>query len=273
MLNDTDRQLVMAYVDGELSDGERRVVERRLEAEPEARTLEREFRESRDLLLRAFTAEAEEPVPERLLDLFAERQTNGAEKDSAEVIDLAAFLRKPAFGPARRYTALAASVLLSVGLGLGTLLSPSFGPDTGAPHLSAEIAAVSDPAIRRLLESTPSGEAVAWKSARTGTSGQFAPLSTFRDRAGRICRQFIQSVSGDGGERRVSAISCQAGSGAWSTAHMTVEPPSPSGETEAYAPASGAADDVLSKAMEAMIDGAPLDPAAEDRLLKDLSRE
>ena len=267
MLNEMDEQLVMAYVDGELSGDERIAVERRLEAEPELRTLERQFRESRDILQRAFAAEAEEPVPERLLDLFAEPKTEERAQGPAEVVDLSAFLRKPAFGPVRRYAALAASVLLAVGLGLGTLLSPSVDPDTGAPQLSAEIAAVSDPAIRRLLESTPSGEAVAWKSARTGTSGQFAPLSTFRDHAGRICRQFVQSISGEGGDGRVSAIACQGEGGGWSTAYMMVEPRLPSGE--AYVPASGASDDALSKATEAMMAGAPLEPGAEEKLLKD----
>ena len=268
MHNDSDEQLIMAYVDGELPAEERRAVQRRLEAEPGLRDLERGFRESRNLLREAFSAEIERPVPQQLLGLFAEPGQADAGPPADNVISLASFARRPAFRRVRQYAALAACLVLAVGLGAGTMLAPLFAAESTGGTTAPALLAVADPNTYRLLDQTPSHEAVAWKSQSAAATGRLMPVATFQDRTGRYCRQFIQSVTPDGSGDQVFAIACRDASGMWSPAFAMIAPKPEKPGPGAYVPATGASDAAFSDAAKAMMAAPPLAPKAEEKLLK-----
>lgn len=272
MHDDIDERTVMAYVDGELPADRHAEVGRRIEADPDLRDLERTFRESRDMVRDAFAGETDAAVPDRLLAVFDEPAADASPRPTAEVIDIAGFLRAPAYRRVRRVAAMAACVMLAVGLGIGTMTSGFQSPDAGSGK-GTPLLAAADPNTYRLLAQTPSNEAVAWTDANGTATGRLVALSTFRDRADRHCRQFVQQVSGDAPGAAVSqvfGIACRGESGDWSTDFAMVEPAS-AGPGGSYMPASGASAEAFANATDAMMAVPPLAPDEEEALLKSWS--
>lgn len=273
MHDDIDEQTVMAYVDGELPEERRREVARRIDADPALRDLERTFRESRDMLRDAFAGEEGADVPDRLLAVFDEPAEDAAPRPTAEVIDIAGFLRAPAYRRVRQAAAMAACVMLAVGLGVGTMISGLPGPDAGSRQ-GAPLLAAADPNTYRLLSETPSNEAVAWANADGTATGRLVALSTFQDRGDRYCRQFVQEVSGDAtsaSPSQIFGIACRGAGGDWSTDFAMVEPVS-AGAGGSYMPASGASAEAFANATDAMMAVPPLTPDEEETLLNSWSK-
>lgn len=80
-------------------------------------------------------------------------------------------------------------------------------PQSDAIH--AEMAA------QRSLETVPSGTTIIWSNPRTGHSGSFTPLRTFRSGSGVWCRQFRQTFRAGGGANEAQGIACRRPSGYW----------------------------------------------------------
>ncbi len=267
MPDETDEILIMAYVDGELPPEQHAAVERRLAASPALKELEREMRESREMLRQAFAAEADRPVPDRLRDLVVNADIDGKGAADSNVVSLAHFLKRPAFGRIRRYAAVAACLMLVAGWGFGGLLVPLLDSGSGGVILSAELMAADDPNTHAMLARTPSGEVVPWRSADGDASGRIMPIATFESRFGQYCRQFTQEVSSADGGTRLLAIACRDGDGAWSTSFVMVTPPSEPRNPGTYETASGPTEETMSKAAAALGGESVLDPAAERTLL------
>ena len=69
---------INAYLDGALSDEERREVELVIKTDIEAAALLQQYRQHVQELHRIYDGVLNEPVPERMLDLLRRRKTEGA---------------------------------------------------------------------------------------------------------------------------------------------------------------------------------------------------
>ena len=273
MPDETDEILIMAYVDRELPPDQRAAVERRLAESDELRALEQEMRESRELLAQAFAAEADRPVPESLQRMIAEADIEDRDPAEPNVVSFSDFMKRPDFREVRRFAAVAACLLLAIGLGFGGLVGPLLDDGAAGPVASADLLAAADPNTHAALNRTVSGEVVAWRSAEGKASGRIMPIATFQSEAGQYCRQFTQEVAGSDGSTRLLAIACRTGEGAWSTTFAMVAGGSGSPNSETYVTASGPSEEAFAKAAAAIGTAPALDPAAERVLLDQWSRK
>jgi hypothetical protein len=222
-----DDDKLMAFADGELSDAERAEIERALAEDHALREKLAAHRRLRARLSAAFDDALDEPVPARLRDAALGRTR------SAQIVRLAE--RGAAKWSAREWGAMAASLAAGLVLGVGVM-------NARAPLIaSTDDGLVARGALARALETQLAADAEG--AVRIGLS--------FRARDGGYCRTFALTAGA------TSGLACRDDAG-WTVA-MAVEEPT-GGEVRM----AGASERLLA-AVEAMIDGAPLDAAAEAR--------
>ena len=202
----TDEQL-MAYADGELPAAERGAVEAELARDPALAAQVDGYRAGRRLLKQRFAAVAGEPVPQRLLDLLQAPPTPADDK----VVPLRP--RTPVLAAAPRRArpvwpmALAASLLLALGLAGGGWL------------LRGPAAVTADPLLA-VLERSPSGE------LRRAGDEEFLVLASLATADGRWCREYERGPAGGAMQR---AIACREPGGGWREQRLP-DAPSPGGD-------------------------------------------
>lgn len=152
--------------------------------------------------------------------------------------------------------AAAASVALAVGLGLGITLDRD-SPDQrialgDTPHGSA---------LQIALETIPSGNAL---------DDQIIPMLSFRDRAGRFCREF--EVVGELVDELEIGIACRDAPGTWHV-EIVVTAPIIAPIENGYAPASGPGADALEAMLDALGASTPISPTREAELILDAWRD
>jgi anti-sigma factor RsiW len=237
-----DTELLMAYVDGELTPEQAAQVEAAIAADPAiADAVARQFALRRSLG-EAYAPVLDEPVPEALT-----RMLRPSDAEAGNVVTLPA---RAAPAPRSRWgvpqwAAMAASLL--IGVAVSQWVSKSDGAllrtEGGALVAGAELAN----GLEQQLASSPQpGAAVA-----VGL--------TFRDAAGHYCRSF--SVEGS---QPLAGLACRESSGDWKVP-MVVESTAQAGELRQASTAIPAA--VLAEAT-ARMSGDPLD-AAEERKARD----
>jgi anti-sigma factor RsiW len=244
----TDDELLSALLDGALSPDDAARLEHRLEREPALRARLEALERANTAVRDAYAGVVDEPLPKQLLELL------GTETAAADnVVPLAA--RQPrerrSFVPP---TALAASIALAVGVALGVVLAPSRqAPD--AIELAAEGGAVAPgSALFEMLERVPSAESRELSAGVTAT-----PVVTFGTAGGGYCRE-VDVASTEG---TTQMLACRR-DGAWRLAHTSyVAGTSTDG---VFRPAAGPSP-AMDAAIDELIDGAPLDSAAERALL------
>jgi hypothetical protein len=232
-------ETLMRYADGELAPAERAAVEATLATDPGSAARVAALRAQRDQLARAFGGVLREPVPERLLT--ATRSTPAASTAVTALDEARA--RKSERARARwslpHWSAMAASLI--VGLLLGYL---ALRPGDPALIAASEGGFVAHGDLARALTERLSGE-----PADAVTVG-----FTYRARNGEICRAFSLSRA-----TPVAGIACRSGD-AWRIDTLA------QGEAAAdggYRLAGSALPPLIVRAVEADIDGEPLDAAAE----------
>ncbi len=242
-----DAQL-SAYLDGELPADEAAAIEAALARSPELRARLDRLRQADDLAARALHGIDRRPLPVAVRDLLA-HDGDGVPRRSRAWIP----------SPLARPLALAASIALLVGFGAGLLAAAQFGAAAPASAIAAaslgEIA--SDQPLFRVLETTPSGT----RKPLAGLDLEATPTLSFRAKDGRYCREIV--VMGHDLARR--GLFCRTGAGTW-RALATVAAPGP--DETAYAPAADAGAALLDRSISELISGAPLDAAAERRLIE-----
>jgi negative regulator of sigma E activity len=239
----SDDDALSALIDGALPSGEADALRARIARDPKLAArlaaMERANRAVRD----AYSDVVDEPLPERVLELL--RAAQASERD---VVDLAARRQRRAL-PAWLPLAAAASVALAIGLGLGLTLSQA--PDTPGGLLATTGPVAQGSALHELLESTPSG-------APREVDGATAEVRfTFRAQGREWCRELAVSS----GASRNAAVACRR-DGAWHVDLVGVE----AAGGEVYRPAAG--DAPLREAVDALIDGEPLERDAERALVE-----
>jgi hypothetical protein len=226
--------VLMAYADGELDTATRAEIERAIARDPGlARAVER-HRAMAARIRGAYAGVLDEPVPERLAALAAQSR-------AAPVADLAT-KRSQRLGDTARWrlpqwAALAATVVAAVFVGLLVLRGPS------PPY--EEVGGM------RVARGTLAEALTTELASRPGASGVSIGIS-FRDRAGAYCRTFHLQQ-----DDPVAGLACRSGED-WQL-RVLAEAPAQDGELRA----AEAMPLAVLQAVDAAIDGEPLDAAAE----------
>ena len=228
-MNQSD-ETVMAYVDGELDGPARAAFEAAMAGDPQlARRVARQ-QAVRARLRQALDPTLEEPVPPHLL---------------ATVRSTRARDRRPAW-PGAGWLAMAASLVVGLLVGHGVALwtgsQPNFVYGRAGPTASGELA--------RALTTRLAAEQGAADLVRVGFS--------FRARSGEYCRTFVV-----GGEVEVAGLACR-GAGEWRVRVLAAGSGVPSAPGS-LRQAGSSLPDAVRAAVEAGIDGEPLDAAGEAR--------
>lgn len=221
-----DDATLMAYADGELDAAARAEVEAAIAADPTLQARMAAHRELRATVAGTYAGVTDEPVPDRLTTMLQPR---------AEVVDFATARERreaqPAPWPWRQWAAIAATLVVGV--------------------LAGRMIELRSPAIiARDGEFVAQGKLADALDTELASAGGTVGLS-FRNRAGDYCRTF----SGEG----LAGVACRD-DGGWGVRTAVTAAPSAAGDYRMAG--SGTPPEVL-RSVEAMIDGEPLDAAAE----------
>ncbi len=145
--------------------------------------------------------------------------------------------------------ALAASLALGAGFGAGWSLKAPGGPEASA----AVAVGPAQGALRLALDASPAGTA----------QGGVVPTASFRDGAGRICREF--DALDASGAPAAAGVACRAAEG-WRVLLLAATPDAASAQP-GFAPAAGVAADPIGDFLGALDAGPALSPAEEAALI------
>ncbi len=266
VLND---EILMAFVDGELSPEQEEEVCQLLAEDPAAQDTLAAMAKSRDLLRKAFTHVLEEPVPAKLLEairLTAQQEEEDiASPPAAKQTRIAQFTPKPAL----RW---AAAITLIVG-GMAAYLSSGYLRDGEIG--SAPVAAV-DTFLDEALEQTVSGTVFTRAAdARPGDTAQqreIMPRLSFRDHQGRFCREYEEQLAGSSATTSHLGVACRE-NGHWQpldlAGYQGRELPKQASPSGHYVPAMGEEESGnLDSLIDTLMQGSPLSPAEESSLIE-----
>lgn len=235
MMTNFDDDTLMAYADGELDPAERAAIERAMQEDPQVAAAVERHRALRQDVAGAFAGILDEPVPERLQPQLTARIV---QLDAARAARI-----KPPAGPSPRrrwswpeWGALAATLVLGILLG-------KTGLDGGAPAIAGnggQLVAQGElaDALDRQLGGARGGP------AQVGVS--------FAARDGGYCRGFVYGAS--------AGLACREGE-AWRIPVLSETTPQLEGS---YRQAGSALPPAVLDAIDARIEGAPLDAAGEE---------
>ncbi|MEM9812105.1 MAG: hypothetical protein AAF913_05495 [Pseudomonadota bacterium] len=237
----TDEEIA-AYVDGSIDDPALAArLGKAIETDPALSRRVEAIKSANALLRRAFDDPMAEPIPTAIEAALM------AEPGRVAVLPRR---RAPFWAPA----AMAASLALCLGLGGGWYLATEHPAPTGQIVLGAS--GTSD-ALAQALETLPTG---------TASPAGIRPILTFRDGAGRACREFETVAQSGAGE--VIGIACRLPDGLWSV-QVAAAVTEPTGQPNGgFTPASAMAGDVLSAVLDALEAGPALRPSEEMALIQ-----
>lgn len=250
-----DDALLSALIDEELAPGEVARLRARLAEDSALAARYEALRRTDRKLRRAFASAADEPVPEDVLRLLREdrdREGRSAPVGAAKIVPLPA-LRQLYRPP----VALAAGIaLFFLGFVLAEVLLPLSTPESGMTLADAAGVVHRDSPLHRVLESVPSSETLRLDGDFSAT-----PRLTFKRADGNYCR--LVEVSGESGVN--NTLACRE-DGAWRLRLAAFSEGVPvSGD--GYRPAAAARSPIVDRAIDGMIEGAPLGSEAEAELL------
>jgi anti-sigma factor RsiW len=264
-------ETLTAFLDGELPEAERARVAAALGSDPALAARFGQLQQADAALKQAWpadTAALPAGITAAIDRLAAAQQARAAAAEPGKVVSLearraqaAAAADAPRVAPGspraqwQRWS-LAASILAVVGVGIVFLSQqPPAGAQFALAPASGTTLAKSHP-LTTTLDETASGTAREWPGPVT-RGGTVYPVLSFRDGDGALCREFEVA---DG--RAVSmGVACRR-SGSWK-----IEAIAPaagrSAAAEGYVPASGEVPAAVGAAIDRLMQGEPLDAAAE----------
>lgn len=268
MLGDVSDEALMAYADGELATAETEMLRIRLVGDPVLRERLAAFVVTRDLG-RAFDEIMSRPLPAKLQEVLAapDRPASAGAPARGLLQSLADFFA-PTRGPWTMGVAL--STCLLVGTATGWMASQLV---SGSTADAALLVAASDgsldagPVLAATLESQGSDSTVSGSGGAGRVMLSMQPISSFRSKDGRICREFgVRIGDGAGG---IEGVACRGTAGHWKieaqTATGTVRVAA--GKTAGAKIATAGANDVLDPVIDRLLTGAVFDREQEKRWL------
>lgn len=250
----TDETL-MAFVDGELGPDDSERVERALELDETLRKRVDAFALTGRDLGELFAQPLHEPVPEALLqtvqDAAARREARiRSEGWLGRMRESLAGLMTP---PAMMATGTAAAAVVAIGLGFSV-----WGPETPTGEQHALLLKDGEQlwargALLDALETTVSGDSKPLAETEE-VEGSVLPVLTFKDKAGRFCREYAVAGTADA---NALGIACRESDGRWEVEIHAAQAKTPeTGDT--FKPASGTTAGHLQAVVDDMIAGEPL---------------
>jgi hypothetical protein len=234
-----DDAMLSAYLDGELPAQDLRDVRTALAADPALAARLAALLEVNELVLRHARALDATPLPASVLELLQNTQSESAQPMPTATIVQGPWQRWSRHAGAR--LALAASLVLALGLALNNLFEP----------VPAELPAFA--AYAELLDTSPSGTSVLVDGA------MLVNRFSFRGQDESYCRQYQLSTTTTGTEN----VACRTAQG-WT---LVASLPVPANVApDAYQPASSSTE--LNAVLDAMMQGAALDLATEAALIE-----
>lgn len=265
-------ELLMAYADGELDVAERRRVELRLAADPEARERLEVFRRTGRAIGRTLDLAAFEDVPGRLADAVRAGQAGSRPAYPSAVGAtgsrggwLAQALRRLLPEPDLPWRlALALSGVLVLGTGLGWLLAtiPGANPQREVLVRSDGARLFASATLASVLEHRPSGTET--RVAIADADAIVAPRMTFTNVAHELCRHY--RIDSDPGAR-ADGVACREVDGRWRIEAQVALPAAAPRRETGYAPAGGEDGNAIDAVLDRLIVGDPLDLRTEAELL------
>jgi hypothetical protein len=241
----TDDDALSALIDGTLPPDEDAALRARLEREPalaaRLAAMELANRAVRD----AYRGVVDEPLPQSVLELLRAPQAH-----AGKVVAFEAHKRRRALS-AWFPQAAAAGIALAVGLSLGFGFGQRSSDLPAASALVATGAVPSGSPLHELLESVPSGERRRLDAAATAEA-----RLTFRAVDGDWCRELMATSA----QQASVGLACRRDAG-WRLELVGIA----AAGGELYRPAG--ADAPFQEAVDALIDGEPLEADAERALL------
>ncbi len=204
-------EIIMAYVDGELDEDQAAMVKKALETDAGLRQKAALFQDTGSMLQGLYDAPLNEPVPARLLNTVRTFQP------TTLPARITAWFRNCMGAPVLRPALATASIiLLFVGVAMISRLTiPDLTGNNGYPAL------LTSDEFNRILETTPSGEAVLVERPAT----EVIPITTFQDKSCRFCRQFeISAIKNS--QALSQGIACRNPDKKWATVAF-IEPQKP----------------------------------------------
>ena len=255
-ISTADDEALSALLDGALPSEEARRLEERLTREPALAARFGLMRDVNTAVRSAYAGVVDEPLPASVLELL--RSSTAAEA-GARASNVVPFGERGPRRAARFFAAplaAAASIALAVGIALGVAIGPRLSaPDATAVLANGRLVA-PDSALHDALEAVPSG------ATRTIADATATPQFTFQATDGAYCRQV--DITSPGGA--AMALACRR-DGRWEleAAAFAAADPSPA-DDEIFRPATRE-QNALDGAIDTLIDGAPLEPTAEQALI------
>lgn len=242
-------ETLSAFIDGELSEGDRKIIETALQSDAALAARLDRLKRPDALIAEAFGGIGDEPMPEAVMNLVKE-----TERPAADDRTILPFAAKPTVNPPARWIApLAASLALAIGVGVGMQLAPDHRDGDGRIAVAGAI----DPAspLFAALESAPSATAV-----EIG-AGSITPVLTFKSVNGQFCREFLVVANGIANR----AVACRE-RGQWVTLFAALTAP-PADDAPTYATASSRTGVQFDAVIDGLIESDPLDEQEENALL------
>jgi surface antigen len=116
---------------------------------------------------------------------------------------------------------LGATVGSQIGKGSGNTAAIVGGGVLGAlvgGNIGRGMDRVDRAATSRALETSPTGNTVAWRNPSTGTSYRVTPVRTYQTPDNRVCRDFSSWAVIDGYEEKIQGTACRMPDGSWKRA-------------------------------------------------------
>ncbi len=238
-----DEALLTAYLDGEMSEAEAAAFEARLAAEPELMALAGDWRAVDQRITQALAPVAEAPVPEDILRRLGLAAPPAAALSPAALSPAAQPMAAPvAANDNREFRRYAIGIGGAVAASLAAVLLLIPREAAGPPH-----------DLSFALETSRSGQTV-----RLADGAQITPTLTVKAADGRYCREY-RAPQGLG-------LACRNPGGGWTvTATGAGTGPADGGSIAVAAGPSGAS---LDSAYRKLGASDPLDPRAEEQLLR-----
>lgn len=205
-------ELLMRYVDGEISPTERHSIEEHLLADSKARALVASFQHQQTLLPVAFRGADSEPGPSDF-DRFGQAIDKAFERRR----------RDWRHTELRRWALpLAASILITLVGGLLFAFYAEQRIQSETARILAERAA-EDAQTHQLalqtrieaLERIVSGKSLSWTYDITGATGTITPLRTYPGPDGQWCREYQETIQSAMHARQNFSIACRTPTGEW----------------------------------------------------------